>query len=95
MTKYELAVVFNPTLDEATLKAELEKAKAIIVKAGGNIVNVDEWGKRKLAYEIDKHTEGVYYFIAFEAETEAPKTIEAAIRIVESVIRYLVIREEA
>lgn len=95
MNKYELALVLNPTLDETTMKNELERAKNIITKNGGNITNVDEWGRKKLAYEIAGHREGIYFFIAFDAEASVPKSVEAEMRIVESVLRYLVVREEA
>ena len=70
-------------------------AKAIIEKAGGTITNVDEKGKLRLAYEIQKMKEGFYYFIQFDANAEAPAQIEASVRIMESVLRYLCVRQDA
>ena len=63
-------------------------------KAGGNITNVDDWGKKKLAYDIQKMSEAYYYFIQFEAETEAPGEIESNVRLMESVIRFLCIKKD-
>jgi len=64
-------------------------------KAGGTITNVDEKGKLRLAYEIQKMKEGFYYFIQFDANAEAPAQIEASVRIMESVLRYLCVRQDA
>jgi small subunit ribosomal protein S6 len=95
MKKYELTVVINPNLDEEAIKAELADVQALIERFGGTIEKVDEWGKRRLAYEINKVNEGFYTFITFSAETSAPKEIEQRMRIKENVLRYLVIAEEA
>ena len=71
MKKYELAVVFMPNLDEEAKAAQLEKVQKYITRFGGTVDNVDDWGKRKLAYEIDKINEGYYYFIDFTADSSA------------------------
>lgn len=92
MKNYELSVVLYPTLGEEEKIAELEKVKELITRFGGEITNVDDWGKRKLAYEIDKKTEGFYYFIQFNAETSLPAEVESRIRIMETVLRYLIVR---
>ena len=55
----------------------------------------DEWGKKKLAYEVQKMTEGFYYFIQFDAETDAPREIENRVRIMENVMRFLVVKQDA
>ena len=94
MKKYELAVVFMPNLDEEAKAAQLEKVQKNITRFGGTVDNVDDWGKRKLAYEIDKINEGYYYFIDFTADSSAPVEIESRIRIMDSVIRYLIIAKE-
>ena len=65
-----------------------------VEKAGGSITNVDDWGKKKLAYEIQKMSEAYYYFIQFEAETDAPGEIESNVRLMESVIRFLCIKKD-
>jgi len=94
MRNYELSVVLFPTLNEEDKVAALEKVKELIVRFGGEITNVDDWGKRKLAYEIEKQREGFYYFIQFNAETSAPAEIESRIRIMETVLRYLIVSLE-
>ena len=95
MTKYELCFVVNAKIEDEERANAVAKVKALIERFGGAITNVDEWGKKKLAYEIQKMKEGYYYFIQFEAETSAPKEIESRIRIMDNVIRYLIVKQEA
>ena len=95
MNKYELAVVFNAKIEDDARVATVEKVKEYVVRYGGTITNVDEWGKKRLAYEIQKMKEGYYYFIQFEADATAPAEIERHVRIMENVIRYLCVRQEA
>ncbi len=94
MHKYELAVVLSAKLEEDDRTAALDKVKALIERFGGQITNVDDWGKKKLAYEIQKMTEGYYYFVQFDAESTAPAEIESRIRIMDNVIRYLIVRAD-
>ncbi|OON92586.1 MAG: 30S ribosomal protein S6 [Candidatus Epulonipiscium fishelsonii] len=97
MKKYELALVLIANLSEEDKLAELGKIKETITRFGGQITNVDDWGKRKLAYEIkkvQKHKEGFYYFIHFNAETSVPAELESRLRIMEKVLRYLIINLE-
>ena len=95
MTKYELALVVNAKLEDEERLATVEKAKEYITRFGGVITNVDDWGKKRLAYEIQKMKEGFYYFIHFEGNSECPNEVEAHIRIMEPVIRYLCVRQDA
>ena len=95
MNKYELAVVLSAKLEDDERAAALEKVKGYITRFGGNIVDVDEWGKKRLAYEIQKSKEGFYYFIYFEGEANCPNEVEAHIRIMEPVVRYLCVRQDA
>ena len=95
MNKYELAVVVNAKLEDEERAATLERVKELITRFGGNITDVDDWGKKKLAYEIQKMHEGYYYFIHFEADGTCPGEIEKRIRIMEDVIRYLCVRQDA
>lgn len=95
MNKYELAVVLSPALDDETRTAEAAKIQALLERFGAKIEKVDDWGKRKLAYEINKVNEGFYSFTAFEAPASAPAEIEARMRIMEGVLRYLIIRKDA
>ena len=95
MNKYELAVVVSAKIEDDERAAVIEKVKDIITTNGGNITNVDEWGKRRFAYEIQKMKEGFYYFIHFEAESTVPAEVEQRIRIMDNVLRYLCVKQEA
>ena len=94
MNKYELAVVVSAKIEDEERAAVVDKCKALIERFGGTITNVDDWGKKRLAYEIQKRKEGFYYFIQFEAESSAPAEIESRIRIMDNVLRYLVVKNE-
>ena len=94
MNKYELAVVISAKLEDEARAEVIEKVKALIARFGGNVTDVDEWGKRRLAYEIQKMKEG-YYFIHFESDTTVPGEVEQRIRIMDNVIRYLCVKQEA
>jgi small subunit ribosomal protein S6 len=95
MNKYELALVVNAKIEDEARVATVESVKELITRFGGTVTNVDEWGKKRLAYEIQKMKEGFYYFIQFESDSNCPGEIEQRIRIMESVIRYLCIRQDA
>ena len=95
MNKYELALVINAKIEDDARTDAIEKIKALIEKFGGEITNVDEWGKKKLAYEIQKMKEGFYYFIQFDSDASCPAEVEQRVRIMESVIRFLCIRQDA
>ena len=94
MNKYELAVVVSAKIEDEERAAVVDKCKALIERFGGTITNVDDWGKKRLACEIQKMKEGFYYFIQFEAESSAPAEIESRIRIMDNVLRYLVVKNE-
>ena len=94
MNKYEMALVLNPQLEEEALKAELEKLHGLLTRFGAAIEKVDDWGKRRLAYEIQKKNEGFYSFTTFTAEPGAPAELESRLRIEEDVLRYLIVRVE-
>ena len=95
MNKYELAVVLNVKLEEEERAAAIEKITNYITRFGGTVTNIDEWGKKRLAYEIQKMKEGFYYFIQFDGDSTTPNELESRIRIMEPVIRYLCVRQEA
>ena len=95
MNKYELAVVVNAKIEDDARAAVIEKVQKYVTRFGGQISDVEEWGKKRLAYEVQKMREGFYYFIHFEAETTAPAEIEARLRIMDNVIRYLCVRQDA
>jgi small subunit ribosomal protein S6 len=95
MNKYELALVLSPALEDEARAEELKKAQDLIERFGGKIESVDDWGKRRLAYEIKKLNEGYYSFTSFEAPATTPAEMESRLRIMENVLRYLIIRKEA
>ena len=96
MNKYELVVVVSAKLEEEERAAEIEKVSNLVTRFGGTITDVEEWGKKKLAYEIQKMHEAYYYFIHFDTDnTDCPNEIEDQIRIMENVIRYLCVKVEA
>ena len=94
MNKYELAVVVSAKIEDEERAAVVDKCKALIERFGGTITNVDDWGKKRLAYEVQKMKEAFYYFIQFEAESNVPGEIESRIRIMDNVIRYLCVRQD-
>lgn len=95
MNKYELALVVSAKLDDETRAAVVEKAKNYITRYEGTIGEVEEWGKKRLAYEIQRERDGFYCFIPFEAAPTAPAEIERHIRIMDNVLRYLIVRKDA
>ena len=95
MNKYELAVVVSAKIEDEARAEVIEKAKELVARFGGNVTDVEEWGKKRLAYEIQKMKEGYYYFIHFEAEASVPGEVEKRIRIMDNVLRYLCVRQEA
>ena len=94
MKKYELALVVSAKVEDEVRLATVEKAKDAITSLGGQITNVDDWGKKQLAYEIQKMNEGFYYFIQFDAETSMPGELEQRLRIMDNVLRYLCVKAE-
>ena len=95
MMKYELALVLSAKIEDEERAAMVEKVQAMITTAGAAITNVDEWCKKQLAYEIQKMKEGFYYFIQFEGETTVPAELEERLRIEETVLRFLCVKQDA
>ena len=94
MNKYELALVVNAKIEDDVRTATVEKAKEYIARFGGTVTEVEEWGKKKLAYEIQKMSEGFYYFIQFDAAGDVPAQVEQNIRIMDNVLRFLCVRKD-
>ena len=94
MTKYEVAVVVSAQITDEERAAVVEQVKAYIARRGGNVTEVEDWGKRRLAYEIAKQSEGYYYFVKVDAEPTMSVELEKDLRIMENVLRYLIVREE-
>ena len=95
MNKYELALVVNAKIEDDVRTATVEKVKEMISTFGGEITNIDEAGKKTLAYEIQKMNVGYYYFIQFDAESGTPAELESRLRIQDNVLRFLCVRQEA
>ena len=96
MNKYELCVVLSAKLEDDERAAAIEKIKEYVTRFGGAVgENIQEWGKKRLAYEIQKMKEGFYYFIQFESDSNCPNEVESHVRIMEPVIRYLCVRQDA
>ena len=95
MNKYELSLVVNAKIEDEVRTATVDKAKALIERFGGTITDINEAGKKRLAYEIQKMHEGFYYFIKFDAEPDAPAELEQRLRIMDNVLRYLCVKQEA
>ncbi len=93
MNKYELAVVVTAQVDDERRAATLDKVKSYIERFGGTITDVNDCGKKKLAYEIQKMSEAFYYFIQFDAEATAPAEIEGRVRLMEDVLRFLCVKQ--
>ena len=91
MNKYETLYILNATLSEEDTKALVEKIKGIVVNGGGTVENVDEWGKRRLAYEINHMNEGYYVLMNFTSQPELPKELDRLLRISDKVLRHIVV----
>ena len=92
MAKYELAMVVNAKIDDEKRFAVVKRAKAYIERFGATLGSTTEWGRKRLAYEIQKMHEGYFYFIRFEGPTTAPNELEQTMRIMDNVLRYLIVR---
>ena len=95
MNKYEVAVVLSSLLNDDERGKELDIVKDYITKYQGSVTDVDEWGKRRLAYEIRKQSEGYFYFISVDAEPSMAVELEKELRLRnETILRYLIVRKE-
>ena len=94
MRRYELMLVLRPDVPDDRSQAVIDRTTRQIVGSGGGIVKVAPWGRRRLAYPIDRHREGSYHIILFEAPSEAIVELEHTLLITEEVLRHLVTRDE-
>ncbi len=88
---YEMAIIFDPTLDEAGVEQMMAKIDEMVKSEGGTIDKWDRWPKRRLAFEIKKHTEGHYAFLSFNAEPSAIAKLVPVLRLEERVLRHMTI----
>ena len=94
MRPYELIVIIHPGLDETAVNQSLEKIKGWITSAGGTISTIDVWGKRHLAYQIQKQRDGLYYLLNIQMNPSANADLERNLRILEPVMRFSIIANE-
>jgi small subunit ribosomal protein S6 len=94
MRRYELMLVFRPDVPDDRTQAVIDRTTRGIVAAGGSILKVSPWGRRRLAYQIDRFREGSYHIVLFESPGEAITELEHGLLITEEVIRHLVTRDE-
>ncbi len=93
MRHYELMVILDPSLDERTVAPSLDTFLNVVRKDGGKVDGVDIWGKRRLAYEIAKHSEGIYAVIDLNAEPATVSELDRQLKLNESVLRTKVLRK--
>jgi small subunit ribosomal protein S6 len=93
MNQYEVAIVFDPSLEVGLDKA-LERVEKIFKESDAKVVNTDNWGKRKLAYPIKKHEHGIYVFYTLQIDSQKVQKIETTLNITEEVIRFLIVRPD-
>jgi len=92
MRDYELMYIINTNVDDEKRPAVIEKYKQIITDGGGEIVKVDEWGKRRLAYEVNKNREGYYVLMNYKSSIAACQELERLMKIDEAILKHLVIK---
>ncbi|WP_417563228.1 30S ribosomal protein S6 [Microbacterium sp.] len=92
--QYELMVILNPEIDERQVSTHLDKFLKVITDAKGTIENIDIWGRRRLAYEIQKKSEGIYAVVDFTATSEATQELDRQLKLNELVMRTKVLRAE-
>ncbi|GAA1098000.1 30S ribosomal protein S6 [Nocardiopsis exhalans] len=94
MRRYEIMVILDPNLDERTVAPSLENFLAVVRNDGGSVEKTEIWGKRRLAYDINKNSEGIYAVIDLTAKPETVKELDRQLGIAEAVLRTKVLRPE-
>ncbi len=95
MNKYETMYILDPSLEDERREAIIQRFADIVKADGGEVESIDEWGKRKLAYPINYIPEGYYVLMNFSADSNVPAELERNYRIVEAVMRHVIIRKDA
>ena len=95
MRRYEMRVMLDPDLEERTVAPSLDTFLNVVRQSGGNVDNVDIWGRRRLAYEIQKKSDGIYAVIDMTCEPAAVKELDRQLNLNESVLRTKVLRPDA
>src|SRR5947208_17121195 len=94
LRRYELMVILDPDLEEKTVGPSLDQMLTVVRQGGGSVEKVDVWGRRRLAYEIDKHVEGIYAVVDVQAEPATVAELDRQLNLTESVLRTKVIRPD-
>ena len=94
MRHYEVMVILDPTLEERTIQPSLDAFLSVVKKDGGTVEKVDVWGRRRMAYEIDKHSEGIYAVVDLTANPSAVQELDRQLNLNESVLRTKVLRPD-
>jgi small subunit ribosomal protein S6 len=94
MRNYELMIILDPDLEERTVAPSLDQYLNLVRQDGGNVESVDVWGRRRLAYEIDKKAEGIYAVVSLSAQPATVKELDRQLGLNESVLRTKVLRPE-
>jgi small subunit ribosomal protein S6 len=95
MRQYELMIILDPELEDRTIQPSLDKFLTVVTKDGGTLDKVDLWGKRRLAYEINKKSEGIYAVVNFTAESATAKELDRQLGLNESILRTKLLRPGA
>ena len=95
MRNYELMVILDPELEERTVAPSLDRFLNVVRKGGGSVENVNIWGRRKLAYEIKKKSEGIYAVVDMQAEPDLAKELDRQLNLNEAVLRTKLVRPDA
>lgn len=93
MKKYELTLVVSANVEEEVRNATIEQVKELITRFGGTVTDPGTCEKKKLAYEIQKMSEGFFNFIKFESESTCPAEVESRLRIMDNVLRFLIVKD--
>ncbi|PGL72880.1 30S ribosomal protein S6 [Bacillus sp. AFS055030] len=94
MNKYEIMYIVRPNMEDEAQKALVERFNSVLTEQGAEITNVKEWGKRRLAYEINDFRDGYYMLVNVSSKPEAVQEFDRLAKISEDIIRHIVIREE-
>ena len=95
MRQYELMIILDPDLEERTIQPSLDKFLSVITKGDGTVDNLELWGKRRLAYDINKKSEGIYAVVNFTAESATAKELDRQLGLNESILRTKLLRPGA
>jgi small subunit ribosomal protein S6 len=95
MREYDIMLILDPAADESVIGAVLDRITGVISQADGSVTKVDRWGKKRLAYEIDKLSEGYYVVVQFSADPAAGSELERVLKLTDNVVRFKVVRRAA